>query len=124
MDTAAFLWAASDPRKLPERVRALIENEEAQLFMSAVSAWEIAIKHAAGKLTLSRAPERLMPEVRQTYGIDQLPLDEDSTFHLRRLPDFHRDPFDRMLICQAIHHGMAFLTPDEAIHRYPVRTIW
>ena len=45
-------------------------------------------------------------------------------FQLSRLPDHHRDPFDRMLICQAIHHGMILVTPDEAIHRYPVRTMW
>ncbi|MEE8587378.1 MAG: type II toxin-antitoxin system VapC family toxin, partial [Acidobacteriota bacterium] len=58
------------------------------------------------------------------YGIKPLPLDEESTFQIGRLPELHRDPFDRMLICQAIVHGLGILTPDELIHQYPVRTLW
>ena len=57
-------------------------------------------------------------------GADMLPLDEESAFHVTRLPNIHRDPFDRILICQAIIHGMVLLTPDHRISRYPVRTAW
>ena len=65
-----------------------------------------------------------MPEIREVYRIQSLPLDEESTLQIGRLPLLHRDPFDRMLICQAIVHGLPILSPDFLIRQYPIRTIW
>ncbi|HUF82656.1 MAG TPA: type II toxin-antitoxin system VapC family toxin, partial [Burkholderiales bacterium] len=69
-------------------------------------------------------PQQFIPEQRRAHGIETLPLDEDAVLQLSRLPAIHKDPFDRMLICQAIAHGMVILTPDPLIGRYPVRTLW
>jgi PIN domain nuclease of toxin-antitoxin system len=65
-----------------------------------------------------------VPALRSGHGITSLPLDEESALHLTRLPALHRDPFDRMLVCQALAGGMVLLTPDPLITQYPVRTIW
>src|SRR5437667_260666 len=91
--------------------------------LRAVSAWEIAVKHANRRLSLPEPLERLIPTERRLRGITTLWLDEDASFHLARLPRLHRDPFDRMLICQAIAHGLAIVTPDPLITQYPVRVI-
>ncbi|THI87140.1 MAG: type II toxin-antitoxin system VapC family toxin [Nitrospira sp. CG24A] len=68
--------------------------------------------------------DRFVAEERERHGIDTLPLNERAVLHLHKLPQFHRDPFDRMLICQAIEHDCVLLTPDPLIVQYPVRTRW
>jgi len=124
LDTATFLWVVSDAPELSERIRQLVVDPENDLYLSAVSAWEIAVKHALGRLPLPDPPERFVPEQRKQQGIEDLPLDEESALHLTRLPMLHKDPFDRMLVCQAITQGLLLLTPDELIIQYPVRTAW
>ena len=124
LDTCAFLWIISGDRKLSDRAAELFMDADNDVHLSAVSTWEISIKHALRRLSLPDAPERFIPEQRRMHGIESLSLDEESTMCLKRLPKIHDDPFDRMLICQAIVNGMAILTPDEFISRYPVRTIW
>lgn len=124
LDTVTFLWLVAEPERLTPSVREAASEPANDVYLSAVSAWEIAVKHAIGRLPLPEAPERFVPRERSRHGIDGLPLDEDSTLQLPRLPALHRDPFDRMLICQAITHGLVLATPDPEIARYPVRTIW
>lgn len=97
---------------------------ENKVFLSSISAWEIAVKCGLGKLTLPAPPDAFIPEQRDRHGIAALPLHEDAALQLPRLPALHRDPFDRMLICQSIAHGMAIMTPDELIRQYPVRCVW
>jgi PIN domain nuclease of toxin-antitoxin system len=92
--------------------------------LSAVSTWEILVKQSLGKLTLPHPPVDYLKVQRERHGIIALALDESATFHEPRLPRFHSDPFDRMLLCQAIEPGCAILTPDEEIAQYPVRIIW
>ena len=99
-------------------------SPENDVYLSAASAWEIAIKHAAGKLGLARAPDRFVSAERTAHGIAPLAIDEESALHVTRLPSLHRDPFDRMLVSQAIVHGMTILTPDPLIAQYPARTLW
>jgi len=94
------------------------------VYLSTVSAWEIAVKHHLGRLPLPEPPGRFVPDRRHRYRLLPLPLDEESALHVARLPDLHRDPFDRMLICQALVHGMVLLTPDPLVAQYPVRTLW
>ncbi len=80
------------------------------------------MKHRLGKLPLPPTPERYLPAQRRVHGFDALPLDESSVSRLADLPDLHRDPFDRMLICQALAHGLTLATVDPLIQQYPVPT--
>ena len=124
LDTCVFLWIISDAPELSEHARSLFVDPVNDVYLSAVSTWEIAINMVLGKLPLPAAPERFIPDQREKHHISGLPLDEETTLYLTRLPNYHKDPFDRMLICQAITHGLVILTPDESILRYPVKTAW
>ncbi len=124
LDTATFLWVITDDPELSPRARELFVDSANEVYLSSVSAWEIAIKYSLGRLPLPEPPERLIPFQRQQHGIESLQLEEDSALHLTRLPPLHKDPFDRMLVCQAIVHGLVILTPDALVNQYPVRTIW
>lgn len=92
--------------------------------MSAASAWEIAIKYALGRLALPMKPYVYLPRIREKSGIEALAVDEESALHTSRLPGLHGDPFDRMIVAQAIVHGMTILTPDDAIGQYAARVLW
>ncbi|HSR51022.1 MAG TPA: type II toxin-antitoxin system VapC family toxin [Acidobacteriota bacterium] len=124
LDTCTFLWWIADAPQISERARELARSPENEVYLSVVSAWEIAVNHNLGRLPLPQRPQRFVPAMRRAHGFKSLPLEEESVFHLNRLPDRHADPFDRMLICQAISGGMVLLTPDEHITRYPVRCDW
>lgn len=124
LDTCTFLWIVGGMSDLSARGRELFVDPDNDVYLSAVSAWEIALKHAAGRLPLPEAPERFVPAERRRHGIDPLDLDEETALHLGRLPHLHRDPFDRMLVCQAIVHGLVILGPDPLITQYPIRTAW
>ena len=124
LDTSTFLWIYLDSPELSKEARKTFVNSENDVYLSSVSAWEIAIKYSIGRLPLPEPPHRFIPLQREKHGVESLPLDEESSLHLNRLPQLHRDPFDRMLICQAIAHGLAILTNDPLIAAYPVRCIW
>ena len=124
LDTATFLWAVSDAPEFSEGAREIFADPGNEIYLSAVSVWEIAVKYALGKLPLPQPPGRFVPLQRKQHGIDPLQLDEQAALHLSRLPLLHKDPFDRMLVCQAVVNQLVILTPDELIHQYPVRTIW
>jgi PIN domain nuclease of toxin-antitoxin system len=124
LDTCTFLWIVGGSRTLPSTVRALLQAPDNDVYLSSASAWEIAIKHASGRMPLPDRPERLVPSERERLGVSALPFDEESALHATRLPSLHRDPFDRMLVSQAIVHGLVIVTPDEMIARYPARVLW
>ena len=124
LDTVTFLWAVTDAPDLSDDARELFVDPGNEIYLSSVSTWEIVIKHSLGKLPLPEPPIRFVPAQRKQHSIDVLPLDEEATLHLTRLPALHRDPFDRMLVCQAIVHHLVILTPDELINQYSVRTMW
>lgn len=124
LDTCTFLWVIDDAPELSATARQVFVDPGNTVYLSAISVWEIAVKHGLGRLPLPAAPAQLIPEMRDLHGIQALPLDEGAIFPLLRLPPLHRDPFDRMLVCQAIHHALTVLTPDPAIRSYPIRTIW
>ena len=124
LDTCTFLWIISGDSKLSARARDLFIDPENEIYLSPISVWEISIKHALGRLPLPEKPEHFIPSQRKRHGIKTLPLEEEVALYLPRLPLLHNDPFDRMLICQAIVNGMAIMTPDELILKYHVRTIW
>ena len=124
LDTCTFLWMSSDAPELSSVAREHLRDPDNDVFLSAVSAWEIAIKHSLGSLPLPDRPERFVPESRAKHGIEALPLEEEAALQLVRLPNLHRDPFDRMLVCQGIVNGLVILTPDPLITQYPVPTSW
>ncbi len=124
LDTVTFLWAVSAAPELSDEASELFEDPDNEIYLSSVSTWEIAIKHMLRKLPLPEPPAKFIPTQRKHHGIDSLALDEEATLYLTRLPVLHRDPFDRMLVCQAVVQNLVILTPDELINQYPVRTIW
>ncbi|MBN1419497.1 MAG: type II toxin-antitoxin system VapC family toxin [Planctomycetes bacterium] len=124
LDTCTALWVALDAPELSPRAREIFEDPDNEVFLSVVSAWEICLKYALGRLPLPETPDILVAEIRRGGRMASLPLEEPATLQLFRLPPLHRDPFDRMLICQAIAGGMTIVTPDDAIRRYPVPTAW
>lgn len=124
LDTCTFLWLVVGSAKLSRAVAEAFLNPDNERYLSAASAWEIAVKHALGRLPLPGKPEIYIPRIREKSGIEMLPIDEESALYTSRLPKLHTDPFDRILVAQAVVHGMVILTPDEAIAQYAARVQW
>ena len=124
LDTHTFLWWITDDPRLSSRVREIIGAGENELFLSSASGWEMAIKARLGKLELSKDPEHFIPEQMALNSIGSLPVRMSHALHIYKLPDYHRDPFDRMLIAQARLEELPILTADPQISRYPVKVIW
>ena len=120
LDTHIFLWLITNDAQLSSKARLAIEDSSNDIFLSAVSVWEITIKHGLGKLPLPQSPEVFLPIQRQLHAIAPLPLEEACIEKLVTLPPLHRDPFDRMLISQALHHDLVLVTEDHAILSYSV----
>lgn len=123
IDTCTFLWLAAGSG-LTARAAAAIADPDNDVYLSAASVLEIVIKHRAGRLPLPEPPDRFVLSERELRGIDALAFEEEAAFQVLRLPPLHRDPFDRMLIAQAIAGSLALVTPDPRITQYPVRIIW
>ena len=118
LDTHILLWHLADNAKLSQETSALIEDQSKQKFLSIVSLWEIELKRNLGKLVVSQPIETLLP-----VEIIILPLKVDHISHLKKLPFHHRDPFDRIIISQAVVEGFTLVTDDEAFMHYDV-PIW
>ena len=124
LDTCTFLWWCEGSDRIAARTRAQVSDPTNEVYLSSVSVWEIALKHGLGKLPLPQPPEQFVPEQRERHAFRSLPIDEASVLQMPKLPSIHNDPFDRILICQAIEHGMTLVTPDHLIAQYPVRLSW
>lgn len=124
LDTCAFLWFQADSPHLSPTARTWILNPASEVYLSAVSVWEIARKYAQGRLSLPSHPSALIPAVREDSGISSLSLTEADALAAEKLELFHKDPFDRMLIAQALMGGLTIVTSDRAFEPYPVRVIW
>jgi PIN domain nuclease of toxin-antitoxin system len=123
LDTHIFLWFISGDPQLSISIRELIRDSDNEVYLSVVSVWESIIKYQLGKLPLPESPEIYLPKQRNSHQITSLPIDEDSVAQLIHLPLLHRDPFDRMLICQALQHRLTIATVDSAIRAYDVSII-
>jgi len=121
LDTCIFLWYIEGDRRLSESVRNKIQKPGNEVFLSSVSVWECTVKYQIGKLSFPEPPATYLPAQRRRHAISSLPLDESSVAHLVNLPLIHRDPFDRMLICQAIEHRLIIATADRIMFSYPVK---
>ncbi len=124
LDAHAFLWIAIDDERMPRSLKSTLREPSHDLYLSAASSWEIAVKSKAGKLALHMPAWAFILEARERLGIQALSIQEEAVAHIAKLPDIHRDPFDRMLVCQAIQHSLTIVTNDPHIQRYPVKTLW
>lgn len=120
LDTQVFLWYISADARLPPAYRDAIRDPGNGAYLSIASVWEAVVKHAFGKLPLPEAPATYLPRQREAHHIESLSIDEGAMEHLAKLPPLHHDPFDRMLIAQAVQHGLTLATVDDAVEAYPV----
>jgi PIN domain nuclease of toxin-antitoxin system len=97
-----------------------IKDPKNSVYLSVASIWEAIIKYQLGKLPLPESPEVYLPKQRDRHQITSLTIDEESIAHLTKLPPLHRDPFDRLLICQAIQNDLIIITVDQKIRSYPI----
>jgi PIN domain nuclease of toxin-antitoxin system len=123
LDTHIFLWFISGDSQLSADLRDAIRDPDNEVYLSAISVWEILVKYQLGKLPLPEHPETYLPKQRDLHQILSLALDESTVIQLAKLPPLHRDPFDRMLICQALQNGLTIATVDSAVRAYPVNSI-
>lgn len=127
LDTCTFLWLIGKRAELSEAALDAIASTENSVFLSSASLWEILVKHRSGRIGIHThgAPvEQYLIAQREAHLVETLPVDENAVRQYPRLPDIHRDPFDRMLVCQALAHDLVLVTPDCMIQKYPVRSLW
>ena len=125
LDTHAFLWFNADDARLGARARAAITDGSNEVLLSSAVAWEIAIKHARGRLPeLQDTPESYIHSRIGALSLEPLPITIAHAVAAGGLPEVHADPFDRMLIAQALTEGVPILTSDPQIASYDVETIW
>lgn len=124
LGTCAFIWLTTDSPELTAKAKGIFQNPDNSIALSVVSVWEMLVKHGIGKLALPTQSETFIAQQCEQHFIDILPLDYRAVLQLARLPNPHRDRFDKMLVCQAIEHGLTILTPDHCIAQYPAATLW
>jgi PIN domain nuclease of toxin-antitoxin system len=124
LDTQTFLWFAEDHPRLSRVARRRIEDPRHDKYLSIASVWEMAIKVGAGKLRLQVALAAYVEAGASNNGIALLPIDKEHVIAVATLPDHHRDPFDRLLVAQALDGGMAVVGIDDHFDAYGVRRIW
>lgn len=125
LDTCTLLWLAIEPRSLSARAKSELRSHRGRLFVSAISAFEIGQKHARGKLELALGPSAWFPRALELHGLGELPLTSTVALRATRLPDLHRDPFDRILVAEAQNGPFRLVTPDPLIRQYPdVMVVW
>lgn len=124
LDTCSFLWASNEPERLSANGLLLINEPGNNVFLSAASAWEVCLKSRLGKLSLPKPPQVFVQWAMQELKLLPLSLEIEAASLETSLPPHHKDPFDRMLVCQAIHHNLSILTPDRLIQQYGVPCLW
>ena len=124
LDTHAFLWAVGADPRLSERASLAFLDPQNRLFFSIVSYWEICIKHVLGKLDLASNWQRAFDNEMAVNGIHWLSLEKEHCLGIIDLPPFHRDPFDRLLVSQAMHEEFTLVTRDKNFAQYKVGTLW
>lgn len=124
IDTHTFLWWNSDDPQLSVRARDLIADGRNEVYLSAASAWEIAIKTARGRLILPEPPTPYLANRMRLYRFLPLPVQISHAAQVYELPPYHHDPFDRLLVAQSQLESLPLVTCDEEIQRYDLETIW
>ena len=124
LDTHAFLWWISDSARLSAPARRAIADDANSIFVSAASAWEITTKHRIGKLAQAEAVALDVTGTIAGQGFEELAITVDDAERAGRLPGLHRDPFDRVLIAQALVRDLTIVSVDQAFDGYGVHRLW
>lgn len=124
LDTGVVIHNLIAKSRLNRRALQLLADDSAELYLSAASSWEISIKAGTGKLLLPERPSEFVVRAIQLMSLKALDITLSHVAALERLPKYHRDPFDRMLIAQAQEEGLVLLTADHNLEKYPVKTFW
>ena len=124
LDTAVWLWSVGPTTRLNKKALELLASGEHELYFSAASSWEISIKAALGKLQMPEPPARYVPKRLAAQGIHSLPILQHHALGVYGLPPHHNDPFDRLLISQALSEEMTILTADQKFAEYSAQIVW
>jgi PIN domain nuclease of toxin-antitoxin system len=124
LDTHTFLWWNLDDPQLSATAREFIAKGSNEIFLSAASAWEIAIKAAKGRLSLPASPDQYVADRLRLHRFSTLSIELSHALHVYQLPAIHQDPFDRVLIAQSLLEDLPILSGDPEIGRYEVEVIW
>jgi PIN domain nuclease of toxin-antitoxin system len=124
LDTHTFLWWTTDDPLMSATALDLIADSRNSLYWSAASSWEVSIKYELGRLPLPDTPEQFLAAELGRNRIESFSITDAHAFQAGRLPRYHRDPFDRMLIAQAQVEGFGLITNDSSIRRYEVEVYW
>jgi PIN domain nuclease of toxin-antitoxin system len=124
LDTHTFLWWNLNDPQLSEIARSIIADGQNEIYLSAVSSWEIAIKYAKGRLKLPETPDEYVAKRLTLHRFIPLPIQLSHTLEVYKLPEIHQDPFDRLLIVQSEMEDMTLLSADKTIAQYDINVIW
>jgi PIN domain nuclease of toxin-antitoxin system len=124
LDTSVFLWSLAAEHKLNQRAKDILTSPKTELYFSAASSWEIAIKFALGSLPLPKAPSEYIPHALRSWAIRSLNITHEHALRAGELPAHHRDPFDRLLIAQSLEEKLTLLTADRVFQKYKLDLIF
>jgi PIN domain nuclease of toxin-antitoxin system len=124
LDTMVWLWSVGPAQTIGTAGLEILASAQTEVYLSAASSWEIAIKTRLGKFQLPEAPGHYVPKRLAEQGIRSLPINQDHSLRAYDLPSHHSDPFDRIIIAQAIVEEMTVLTSDRVFEKYPIDVIW
>ena len=124
MDTHAFLWFVSDDNRLSSKAKSIIKNNNNEIYFSAASAWEISIKSKLGRMKLGEDLGSFIIEQLAANSFGPLAITISHALYTEKLPQIHKDPFDRMMISQSKVENMVLITGDKKIREYKVSTAW
>ena len=124
LDTNVWLWSLWEPERIARKAREEIADLSHEVFLSAATSWEVAIKVAAGKLRLPEPPVSYVPRRMAEQGVRPLPVSHPHALAVFALPPHHHDPFDRLLVSQARLEDMILVTADDLLKKYPVEILW
>lgn len=124
LDTCTLLWYVGDYSKLSKRALDILSSEESVLYFSIASVWELGLKEKVNDIFIDTSTASFINEVKERFSIEILNISIDDCDHLKKLPSIHKDPFDRMLVAQAITNGFTIITSDKVINEYPCKSVW
>ena len=124
IDTVVWLWSIGEVARLNQTARDTLTSPEHDLYFSAASVWEIAIKTSIGRMDLKGPPRIVVPRETERQGLRSLPVTYSHALAVHDLPLLHGDPFDRLLVAQARCEGLTLITADRELKKYPVEILW
>lgn len=124
LDTHAFLWFISNDNRLSKKANALIRDRSNELYFSSASAWEISIKAGLGRLSIKDEMESFLLDQLSENGILSMPITIPHAAYISKLPEIHKDPFDRILVAQSIIEEMPLISRDRTVKKYDVNVLW